>query len=72
MLQDVLAEPAWSAMLTPVDRRALTSSRTVADHVNPFAGPRSLRAVKSLLSRSSSARIVGGEALVAQLRTAGS
>ena len=31
------------------------SSRTVADHVNPFAGPRSLRAVKSLLSRSNSA-----------------
>jgi TnpA family transposase len=38
MLQDVLAEPAWSAMLTPVDARALTP--LFWEHVRPYGEAR--------------------------------
>src|SRR5260370_41773817 len=34
MLQDVLAEPEWSALLTPVDRRGL--SPLFWQHVRPY------------------------------------
>lgn len=34
MLQDVLAEPAWAKLLTPVDRRALTP--LFWGHVRPY------------------------------------
>ena len=34
MLQDVLAEPAWAKLLTPVDRRALNP--LFWGHVRPY------------------------------------
>lgn len=34
MLQEVLAEPAWSGLLTPADRRGLTP--LFWDHVRPY------------------------------------
>ncbi|GAA3513766.1 hypothetical protein FHR32_000821 [Streptosporangium album] len=34
MLQDVLAEPEWAALLTPVDRRGLTPLFWL--HVRPY------------------------------------
>ncbi|WP_165959999.1 transposase [Nonomuraea longispora] len=34
MLQDVLAEPEWAALLTPIDRRGLTSLFWL--HVRPY------------------------------------
>jgi Tn3 transposase DDE domain len=34
MLQDVLVEPAWAKLLTPVDRRALTP--LFWEHVRPY------------------------------------
>ncbi|MEV0196700.1 hypothetical protein [Nonomuraea sp. NPDC050691] len=34
MLQDVLAEPEWAALLTPVDRRGLTPLFWL--HIRPY------------------------------------